>query len=114
MAVDIEFLLAGHPLLFFVWESCVKIFHSDGVFAAIGGSTCDIHPVFARQRTGNQLCYQQGCGKITGNNEAHVLLFAANEPTADVVTRIAEIYVHIDRTFLREEILHYHPRNCKK
>ncbi len=25
-----------------------------------------------------------------------------------------EIYVHIDRTFLREEILHYHPRNCKK
>ncbi|MBE6310902.1 MAG: site-specific tyrosine recombinase XerD [Bacteroidales bacterium] len=25
-----------------------------------------------------------------------------------------EIYVHIDRTFLRDEILHYHPRNIKK
>ena len=25
-----------------------------------------------------------------------------------------EIYVHIDRSMLREEILHYHPRNMKK
>ena len=59
MTIDIEFLLARHPLLFLRWKSRIECLNRGGIFAAIGGSTCDIHPVFARQSTGDQLCHQQ-------------------------------------------------------
>ena len=49
MTIDIEFLLARHPLLFFGWECRVKGFDSGNVLAVVGGGRRNIHPLFAVQ-----------------------------------------------------------------
>ena len=58
MAIDIELLLARHPLLFFRWECRVKGFDSGGVLTAIGGGGGNIHPLFAVE------CIRQKLGKL--------------------------------------------------
>ena len=50
MTINIEFLLARHPLLFFGWEGRVKGFDSGGVLAAVGGGGRNIHPLSAVKR----------------------------------------------------------------
>ena len=95
MTIDIELLLARHPLLFFGWECGVESFDSGGVLTAIGGGGGNIHPLSAVKRAGDKLCNEQGGGEVTGGDKADVLLFAAHEAAADVVARIAEIDVHV-------------------
>ena len=95
MTVDVEFLLAGHPFLFLAWKCSIEGFHGGGILAAIRRGAGDVHPVFAFQRTGNQLCHQQRSGEIAGNDKADILLFAADKSAADIVARISKIDVHI-------------------
>ena len=95
MPIDVEFLLAGHPLFFLVWESYIKGFHGSCILAAIRSGAGDVHPVLAFQRAGNQFGHQQGSGEITGNHKADIFLFAADKSAADIVARITEVDVHI-------------------
>ena len=95
MAIDIELLLTRHPLLFFWWKRCVKGFDSSGILTAVGGSGGNIHPLLAVKRTRNKLANEQGGREVAVYNKADVLPFAANEATADLVARIAEIDVHV-------------------
>ena len=55
MTIDIEFLLAWHPLLFLGWKGGVECLNCGGIVAAIGGGTGDVHPLFAAKCTGNKL-----------------------------------------------------------
>ena len=43
MTIDVEFLLAGHPLLFLGWKCSVEGFHGSDVLAAIGGGRLALH-----------------------------------------------------------------------
>ena len=95
MTIDIEFLLARHPLLFFWWECRVKGFDSGGVLAAVGGGGRNVHPLSAVKRARNKFRNEQGGGEVTVHNKANVLLFAAHKSTADVVAGIPKIDVHI-------------------
>ena len=95
MTIDIELFLAWHPLFLFRWESGVKGFDSICVLTAVGGGGGNIHPLFAVKHSGNKLCHKQSCGEVAGGDKADVLLFAAYETAADVVSGIAEINVHI-------------------
>ena len=95
MAVDIEFLLAGHPCLFFRGKACVEGLYRSGVFAAICGGAGDVHPLFAVENAGNKFADKKCRGEITGNDKADILLFAADESAADIVAGIAEIDVYI-------------------
>ena len=77
MAIDIEFLLAGHPFLFLGREGGIEGFHGGGIFTAIRRGTGDVHPVFTFQRPGNQFCHQQRSGEIAGNDKnylSHIVL----------------------------------------
>ena len=94
MTIDIELLLARHPLLFFGWECRVECFDSSGVLTAIGGGGRNVHPLFTVECIRHKLSYKQGSREVSVHDETDVLLFAAHKPTADVVTRIAEIDVH--------------------
>ena len=95
MPIDIELLLARHPLLFFGWESRVESFDSSGIFTAIGSGGRNIHPLSAVKRARNKLTYEK-CGReVSVHDEADVLLFAAHKSAANVVARISEIDVHI-------------------
>ena len=95
MTIDIELLLAWHPLLFLWWESCVECLGCGGILTAIGGGTGDIHPFFAVKRTGNKFTDKKCCWEVTVHYKTYILLFTAHEPTADIVTRLAEVNVDI-------------------
>ena len=95
MAIDIEFLLARHPLLLLGREGCVKGFHSSGVLTAVGGGGRNVHPLFTVECIRHKLSYKQSSREVSVHDETDVLPFAAYETTADVVARIAEIDVHI-------------------
>ena len=95
MTIDIELLLARHPLLFFRWECRVKGFNSSGVFTAVGGGGGNIYPLSAVKCIRHKLTYEK-CGReVPVHDEADVFLFTAHETTADIVARIAEIDVYI-------------------
>ena len=80
MPIDIELLLAGHPLLFLGRECGVKDFDSGGVLTAVGGGGGDIHPLPAVKRAGDKLCHEQGRRKVAVHHKADVLLLAAHKP----------------------------------
>ena len=54
MPVNIELLLARHPLLFFGWECRVKGFDSIGVLTAVGGGGRNVH---LRRSVADRSCY---------------------------------------------------------
>ena len=63
MTIDIEFLLARHPLLLLGKEGCVKGFHRGGVITAVGGGRWNVHPLFAVKRAPHKLCDKQAGGR---------------------------------------------------
>ena len=95
MAVNEEFLLAGHPFLFLGRELGIECRNGGGILAAICGGTGDVHPVFALQGAGDQFGHQQGGGEIAGDDEADIFLLTADKTAADIVAGIAEVDVHI-------------------
>ena len=95
MTIDVEFLLARHPLLFLWWKCRIEGFHGGNVLAAIRGSGRNIHPFFAVQHVWNKLTNKECRWEVAFTNKAHVLLFAAHKSTADVVPRIAEVDIHV-------------------
>ena len=98
MTIDVELFLARHPFLFLRWECSLEGFHGGGVLAAIGSGTGNVHPLSAVQRAGHKLTDKNRRGEIAVHHKADILLFAAHKPTADIVARIAEVYVHIIRS----------------
>ena len=95
MTIDIEFLLAWHPLLFFRWECRVERFNSGSILTAVGGGRWNVHPLSAVERIRYKLANEKRRWEVAVNHEADVLLFAAHKSTADIVARIAEIDVYI-------------------
>ena len=95
MAVNIEFLLTGHPSLLLRREGGIKGLYCGGVIAAIGGGAGDIHPVLSGKRTGDQFRNQKRCRIVTGDNETDILLFAADKAPADIISGVSEIDVYI-------------------
>ena len=95
MTIDIELLLAWHPLLFLGWESRVECFDRRDVLTAVGGGGRNVHPLFTVECIRHKLSYKQSSREVSVHDETDVLPFAAYETTADVVARIAEIDVHI-------------------
>ena len=91
MTIDIEFLLARHPLLFFGWECRIKGFDSSSVLTAIGDGGRNIHPLFAVKSARYKLADEKCCWEVAVTNKAHVLLFTAYKSTTNVVARIAEL-----------------------
>lgn len=100
MAINIELLLGGHPLLLLRREGGVEGLHGGRVLAAVGGGGGDIHPRLAVQHTGDQLGYQEGGGVVPFHHEADVLLLTAHESAADVVAGVAEVDVDVVAHFL--------------
>ena len=95
MTIDIELLLAWHPLLVLGRECRIKCLDRGGVLTAVGGGGGNIHPLPAVKRVRHKLCNEQGGREVSVHHKAHILLFAAHKSTADIVARIAEIDVHI-------------------
>lgn len=95
MTIDVEFLLARHPLLFLCWKSGVECFDCIDILTAIGGGTGDIHPFSAVKCAGNKLTDKKCRWEVTVRDKTNIFLFATNKPTADIVARIAEVNVHI-------------------
>ena len=59
MTIDVEFLLAGHPLLFLGRKCGVEGVNCDNVLTAIGGSGGYIHPFLAVQHVRNKLANEK-------------------------------------------------------
>ena len=95
MTIDIELLLARHPLLFFRRKCHVKGFDCGGVITAICGGGRNVHPLSTVKSTGNKLRNEQSRWEVAFSDKADVLLFAAHKTTANVVAGIAEIDVHV-------------------
>jgi len=95
MTIDIELLLAWHPLFFLGWKRGVEDFHGGDVLTAIGGSRRDMHPLLTVQHSGDKLAHEKGSRKVAVYHKADVFLLAAHKPTTDVVAGIAEVDVHI-------------------
>ena len=75
MTIDIEFLLAWHPLLFFRWECRVERFNSGSILTAVGGGRWNVHPLFAVKRIRYKLRNEQGCRKVAFSDKAHTEIF---------------------------------------
>ena len=95
MTIYVEFLLARHPRLLLFGEACVECLDSGSILTAIGGCGRNIHPLFAVECARHKLANEKCRREISVHDKAHVLLFTAHKATADVVTRIAEVDVHI-------------------
>lgn len=95
MTIDVEFLLARHPLLFLGRKSRIKCLNSSCILTAIGGSRRNKHPLFAVKHVWNKLANEQCRWEVAVHNKTYVLLFAAHEAATDVVARIAEDDVHV-------------------
>ncbi len=95
MTIDIEFLLARHPRLFFGWKGRVEGFDRGDVLAAAGGGGRNVHPLFPVKRARHQLANKKCGRKIAVHDKADVLLFAAQKTASDVVRGIAEVDVPV-------------------
>ena len=95
MTIDIELLLAWHPLLLLWRKCCVKSFDGSSVLTAVGGGRWNVHPLSSVKRVRHKLANEKCRREVAVYDEADVLLFAAYETTADIVAWIAEIDVHI-------------------
>ena len=95
MTIDIELLLAWHPSLFLRRKGLVKCLDCGGVFAAIGGGTWDIHPLFTAKRVRYKLTDEKRCREAAVRNKADIHLFTANKPTAYVIAGVAEYDVDV-------------------
>ena len=73
MPIDIELLLARHPLLFFRWEGRVELGYCGFIIAAVGGGGRYIHPLSAVKRARNKLCNEQGGREVAWGNKADIL-----------------------------------------
>ena len=80
MTINIEFLLARHPLLFFGWECRVKGFDSGGVLAAVGGGGRNVHPLSAFKSVRNKLCYKQTVGKLPSTTKLTFFFLQLTNP----------------------------------
>ena len=59
MTINVEFLLARHPLLFLWRKSCIKCLDRGNVLTAVCGGGGDIHPLFAVQHVRNKLANEK-------------------------------------------------------
>ena len=59
MTINIEFFLAGRPLLFFQRKQLVKFFYGGAVITAVCGTTWNIHTLFAVKSAGNKLANEK-------------------------------------------------------
>ena len=76
-------------------EECVESLYRRRILTAVGGRAGDKHPRRAVKSPRDQLRHQQGRGIVSPPEGADVLPFAADEPAAHVIARIAEIDVHV-------------------
>ena len=95
MTVDVELLLAWHPRLILLRESCVEGFYRGSVLTAIGGSGGNIHPFLTVEYTGNKLAYEKRGWEVAIHDKADVLSFAAYKAAADVVAGVPKIDVYV-------------------
>ena len=95
MAVDVKLFLAWHPFLLLWLEGLVKSLNCGSVLTAVGGGTRNIHPLSAVKSTGNKFADKKCRREVAVNNKADIFPFTAYKTSADIITRIAEIDIHI-------------------
>ena len=105
MTIDIELLLAWHPLLLLWRKCCVKCLDSSSVPTAVGGGRWNVHPLSAVERIRYKLANEKRRWEVSVYDEADVLLFAAHETSAAFLRLSDYRRMTIDIEFL----LAWHP-----
>ena len=95
VAIDIKFLLAGHPFLFFGWEGGVELGDGGFIIATIGGGGGDVHPLFAVKYVRHKFADEECRWIVTVHNKAYVLFLATHKSAAYVVSGVAKVDVHV-------------------
>ena len=97
MTIDIELLLAGHPLLFLGRKSQIEGFNCGCILTAIGGGAGDIHPLFAIEYTGDKLTDKKRRREVTVYHKTDILLFTTYKPSGDIVAGGNVLWWKVDR-----------------